>query len=235
MRAQGIAVAALLVAACAPGSSDDGVPVVFAAASLSSAFSELDTPATFSFDGSSGLVDQIAGGAPADVFASADGATMERAVAEGLIDGEPVMFATNHLVLIVPGGNPAGVIGFDASLDGVKLVVCAPEVPCGAATAKLADAHSLALRPVSEESKVTDVLGKVASGEADAGLVYATDAAHSNSVESIAIPGADDDPNTYWAAVVKGSAHPHEARAFIDNLTGEWATLLEAEGFGPPR
>lgn len=208
-------------------------PVVFAAASLNKILPEIEPNANYSFDGSSGLVDQVAGGAPADVFASADKKSMDRAVAEGLIDGEPKMFATNYLVLVVPKGNPAGVTGFDASLDGVKLVVCAEDVPCGAATKKMAEANSLTLKPVSEETKVTDVLGKVASGEADAGLVYATDAASSDAVEVMDVPGAKEDPNTYWVAVVKGAANSAEGRAFADKLASEWGAQLQEFGFGP--
>ena len=128
----------------------------------------------------------------------------------------------------------AGVTGFDASLDGVKLVVCATEVPCGAATQRLAEANGLTLMPVSEETKVADVLGKVVSGEADAGLVYATDAAGSDAVEAIDVPGAEDDPNTYWVAVVKGAAHAEAARAYVDSLVGEWGDDLQHFGFGPP-
>ena len=160
---------------------------------------------------------------------------MDRAVDEGVIDGEPAIFATNRLVLIVPSDNPARVTGFDESLSAGKLVVCAPEVPCGAATARLAVAAGLELRPVSEETKVSDVLGKVASGEADAGLVYATDAGSSDDVVAMEIPGAEDDPNTYWVAVVAGAPHPEAARAFVDSLTGQWQQGLRQAGFGPPR
>ncbi|MFD0866453.1 substrate-binding domain-containing protein, partial [Tessaracoccus lubricantis] len=126
-----VTVAALALALAACGSPAGEGPVVFAAASLAEVLPRIEPRAQYSFDGSSGLVDQLAAGAPADVFASADRRTMDRAVGEGLIDGEPRMFATNHLVLVVPTGNPAAVTGFDASLDGAKLVVCAPEVPCG--------------------------------------------------------------------------------------------------------
>ncbi|WP_197510187.1 substrate-binding domain-containing protein [Tessaracoccus coleopterorum] len=137
--------------------------VVFAAASLNTVFPGI-AAANYSFDGSSGLVDQLKGGAPADVFASADRKNMDKAVEAGLIDGDPVLFATNYLVLVTPADNPAGITGFDDSLDGVKLVVCAPDVPCGAATVKAAEANGIELRPVSEEAKVTDVLGKVTAG-----------------------------------------------------------------------
>ena len=233
--AAALAAALLLLTACAGRQGPQAAqPVVLAAGSLSGILPELEPDARYWFDGSSGLVDQIAGGAPADVFASADEATMERAVAQGLIEGEPLIFATNHLVLVVPTGNPAGITGFDSSLDGAKLVVCSVEVPCGAATRRLAEANGLVLRPVSEEGGVTDVLGKVASGAADAGLVYATDAASSDDVETIEVPGAADDPNTYWVAVVRGADNPAEAREFVDRLVGEWESELQRSGFGAP-
>ena len=224
----------LTLAGCEAATSDRG-RVVFVASSLSTVLAEIDPEARLSFDGSAALVDQLAGGAPADVFAAADRQSMDRAVDEGLIDGEPVMFATNRLVVVVPADNPAQVTGFDHSLDAAKLVACAVEVPCGAAAARLAEAAGLRLSPVSEETKVTDVLGKVASGEADAGLVYATDAAASQDVVSIEIPGAQEDPNTYWVAVVADAPHPEDARAFVDSLTGEWQADLRAAGFGPSR
>lgn len=229
----------LLLAGCgqpAPlstSSTPEGpTPIVFAAASLSKVLPGLTEDATYSFDGSAALVDQLKGGAKADVFASADRATMDKAVAAGLIEGEPVLFATNTLVLVVPTENPGKVSGFDASLNDVKLVICSPEVPCGAATQKLAGQAGLVLTPVSEETKVTDVLGKVASGEADAGVVYATDAAGSDSVEAIEIPGADAHPNTYWVAVVKGAPSPARAKDFVTALSSTWQDKLAAAGFG---
>ncbi|HSO70001.1 MAG TPA: molybdate ABC transporter substrate-binding protein [Arachnia sp.] len=225
--------AALALVGC--GQPSSAGPVVFAASSLSEVLQDVGTEATFSFDGSSGLLDQLAGGAPADVFASADRAVMQRAVDAGLVVDDPVMFATNRLVIAVPRGNPAGVTGFDESLNRGKLVTCAVEVPCGAAARRLADAAGLELRPVSEESGVADVLGKVASGEADAGLVYATDAVASTAVESIEITGAGDEPNTYWVAVVADAPHPDAAGRFIDDLTGPWQEDLRAAGFGPPQ
>lgn len=210
--------------------------LVFAAASLNKVFPEI-ADAKYSFDGSSGLVDQLKGGAPADVFASADKKNMDNAVAAGLMDGEPVMFATNYLVLVTPADNPAGITGFDASLAGTKLVVCAPDVPCGAATVKVAAANNLTLTPVSEEAKVTDVLGKVTAGEADAGLVYATDAAGAgDKVRVFDVPGATDDPNTYWIGKVKNAPTPAQADAFIAAITGtQGQAKLATFGFGPPR
>ncbi|RKE67187.1 molybdate transport system substrate-binding protein [Dietzia kunjamensis] len=233
---------------CASGGDDDEVAqqlTVFAAASLSGAFTEIaeDFEAThpgvsirLGFDGSSGLVDQLAGGAPADVFASADVRTMDRAVAEGLVAGEPTPLATNVLTLITPPGNPAGITGLDDSLDGARLVVCAAVVPCGAAARTLADAAGIDLAPVSEESTVTDVRGKVTSGEADAGIVYATDArAVADRVERVPIAGADAVPNVYPVAVLERAADADLARRFVDAVTGpEGRAILAEHGFGPP-
>lgn len=221
-----------------PGTSEPP-PTVFAAASLAAPFEELaattETEVQFSFDGSSGLVDQLLGGAAADVFAAADTATMERAVAEGLAQSDPVRFATNVLVLITPVDDPAGVTGLNESLDGAKLVTCAPEVPCGRATAELADRLGVDLEPVSEEASVTDVLGKVTSGEADAGLVYSTDAVRAAAeVRTVEIPEALEEPNEYWIVPVSGGS-AESAAEFIELVTSpEGLELLAAQGFGPP-
>lgn len=246
-RAVAAVVGLSVLAGCSPGVDDDEVSrslTVFAAASLTGAFTEIaadfeqDNPGVevrLSFDGSSGLVDQIAGGAPADVFASADAENMDRAVIEGLVAGEPRVFASNVLTLITPPGNPAGITGLDDSLDGTRLVVCADGVPCGTATRALARAAGVELRPVSEESGVTDVRGKVTSGEADAGIVYATDAtAAGDEVEQIAIAGAEADPNRYpVAAVERAGAEP--AQRFVDAVTGpQGRAVLASHGFGPP-
>ncbi|MFT3876949.1 MAG: molybdate ABC transporter substrate-binding protein [Propioniciclava sp.] len=250
MKRLALLVATLLLAACgqspaqpspstsAAASASEGPIIVFAAASLNKAFpaASAGLNAQYSFDGSSGLVDQLKGGAPADVFASADKKNMDKAVEAGLIDGTPAMFATNYLVLVTPADNPGGITGFDASLDGKKLVVCAPEVPCGAATARSAEGAGMTLKPVSEENNVTDVLGKVTGGEADAGLVYATDAAGAgDKVKVLDVPGAKNDPNTYWIGVVKGAPNKAGADAFVARILGEGQTTLATFGFGPPQ
>lgn len=245
--ALGAVVGLSLVAGCASGGDDevDRTLTVFAAASLHHAFTEIadrfeeanpGARVRLSFDGSSGLVDQIAGGAPADVFASADQRTMERAVSAGLIVGEPTLFATNVLTIITPPDNPADVTGLDASLDGTRLVICAEGVPCGNATRTLAGSAGLELTPVSEESTVTDVRGKVTSGEADAGIVYTTDArAVADEVEVIPIDGAEGAPNRYPIAGLADAATPSLAGAFVDTVTGPGGrAALERHGFGVP-
>lgn len=247
-----LACVAVLLAGCsaAPSGQRQGQPAattvtVFAAASLGEVFEAAatgfeathpDVDLRFSFESSSALVDQLKGGAPADVLATADTRTMTNAQTAALIAGEPTVFATNVLTLIVPRGNPAGVTGFDASLQGTAFVICADGVPCGTATRALAQRLGVELSPVSEELKVTDVRGKVASGEADAGVVYTTDArAVADKVAAIAIPGADADPNRYPIAVLADARHPEQARAFVDYiLSAEGRTILAESGFGAP-
>ncbi|MFH5820994.1 molybdate ABC transporter substrate-binding protein [Georgenia sp. AZ-5] len=253
-RAAGGALLALSVGVgCAAGTSGGGADgaagaaelTVFAAASLTgvaeqvAALVEEARPGTevrLSFAGSSDLAAQVIAGAPADVLMTADEATMDRLVDAGLTDGEPVVVAENHPALVVPAGNPAGVTGLDASLDGAALVVCAPQVPCGRAAQELAGLAGITLTPVSEESAVTDVLGKVRSGQADAGIVYSSDArAAGDAVEVVPVPLAERVVNRYPAAVLAGSGEPTLARAWIAALTGEQGRLVLADaGFELP-
>ena len=237
--------AALVLTGCAPASSGSGTTdlVVFAASSLNPTFAALGrefeaahpgVTVKFSFDGSAALVDQLKADAPADVFASADAATMDHATSAGLLGGTPAKFTSNVLTLIVPKGNPAGITGLDESLEGKKLVVCADGVPCGTATRKLAAALGVTLKPVSEETKVTDVRTKVESGQADAGIVNVTDAKVSAAlVDALPIPGADKFRNDYLIATVKSSKQPSLAAEFVSLVTGDRGQqVLKAAGFG---
>jgi molybdate transport system substrate-binding protein len=236
---------ATLLTSCAPASSGSGRTdlVVFAASSLNPAFATLGkefeashpgVTVRFSFDGSAALVDQLKAGAPADVFASADMANMDKARIAGLIGDNPAQFTTNVLTLITPKGNPAGITGLDRSLDGKKLVICADGVPCGTATRKLAAALGVTLKPVSEETKVTDVRTKVESGQADAGIVYVTDAkASGTKVETLPITGADKARNEYLIGQVSASVRSSLAAEFVALVTGERGQqVLRAAGFG---
>lgn len=234
------------------GSSRPPTLVVFAASSLTAAFTDIDAEfqvdppvpddeadltVEFTFAGSAGLLAQLVGGAEADVLAAADEATMEKAARAGLLAGEPVIFATNTLTIVVAPGNPMHVSGFgDLARPGLAVVVCAPQVPCGTATAKLAERTGTRLAPVSEESAVGDVLTKVTSGQADAGVVYSTDArAAGDAVAVVAVPEAADVVNTYPIALLKGARDPERARRFIALVTGEEGRrVLVARGFGPP-
>lgn len=223
-----------------------GTLSVFAAASLKTTFTELasqfeaahpEVKVSLSFDGSSTLVTQIIQGAPADVFASADSANMTKLSDAGLAAGSPVEFASNVLTLVVPPDNPANITSFaDIARDGVKLVICAPQVPCGAASQSDAASAGLTLHPVSEELSVTSVLGKVTSGEADAGLVYVTDARTAgNKVAEIPLDLAKPTVNSYPIAAVESSKNTDLAQAFISQVTGaEGQKVLTDAGFGSP-
>jgi molybdate transport system substrate-binding protein len=231
----------------AGGSGDDASTTltVFAAASLTEAFEQIaddfeaahdGVDVEVSFAGSSDLVAQIQQGAPADVFASADTANMDKLVGDDLV-AEPRDFATNTLTIAVPAGNPAGVASLaDLADPDLTLVTCAPAVPCGAAAAKVAQAAAVELAPDSEEQSVTDVLGKVTAGEADAGLVYVTDVARAgDAVEGIEVPEAASAVNTYPIAVVADSAQADLAQQFADAvLAAQGQEVLAGLGFAPP-
>ena len=234
-------------AASASGSGGTGKATgkvtVLAAASLQKAFEEIektvekDNPGldvTFDFQGSQDLVASLAGGDSADVLATANNSTMKTAADQKLV-GSQTEFATNVLTLIVPKGNPKRITGLDSSLDGANLVICAPEVPCGEATKKLAQAQGITLNPVSEEQKVTDVRGKVESGEADAGIVYTTDAAAAkDKTDKIDIPDGGV-VNHYPIAQTAEPENPAGAQAFIDAVTGKTGQeILAKHGFGEP-
>lgn len=220
--------------------------VVFAAASLKGAFSaigeqfETDHPGAtveFSFAGSSDLVTQLTQGAQADVFASADTRNMDRAADAGLLDGSPVNFAANTLTIVVAPGNPKRVNTFaDLTRPGLTVVSCAEQVPCGAATKRVEAATGVTLAPVSEESSVTDVLTKVTTGAADAGIVYVTDAHRAgDKVTQVPFPQAAQAVNTYPIAVLKGSSNGGLAHEFVDLVTGEFGQkTLAAAGFAKP-
>jgi molybdate transport system substrate-binding protein len=219
---------------------------VFAAASLKDTFARLASDfesahpgvtVSLNFAGSADLVSQITEGAPADVVAFADEKNMAKLTDAKLVDGPPQLFASNTLEIVVPRGNPAGITSFrDLARPGAKVVVCAAQVPCGSAATKIEEATGIALSPVSEESAVTDVLGKVSSGEADAGLVYVTDVeAAGDAVEGIAFPEASGAVNRYPIGVVAASARPELAAEFADLVTGiEGQETLQTAGFGKP-
>jgi molybdate transport system substrate-binding protein len=255
-----LAVASLLlsVAACGDDSSSDAgsgsgsgsgsgtTLTVYAAASLTQTFEAIGkefeaehdgVSVEFSFGGSSDLVAQLQQGAPADVFASADEANMDKLTSDDLQADDPQPFATNTLEIATPPDNPAGISSFaDLAGDGVKVVVCAPEVPCGAATVKAEEATGVTLSPVSEEQSVTDVLGKVTSGEADAGLVYVTDVEGAgDDVTGVPFPESADIVNTYPIVALKDSDHADLAQDFVDLvLTDKGQGILEEAGFAQP-
>ncbi|HEX8508418.1 MAG TPA: molybdate ABC transporter substrate-binding protein [Propionibacteriaceae bacterium] len=219
---------------------------MFAAASLKGAFTQIgsdfetrhpDIGVRFSFAGSADLATQLIGGAPADVFASADEANMAKASREGLVVGSAALFASNTLQIAVPAANPAGISALaDLAKPGALVVVCAPVVPCGAATRRVEQAAGVRLRPVSQESSVTDVLNKVTTGEADAGLVYRTDVQAARSkVTGISFPEAAAAVNHYPIAVMAAGEQQGAARDFVDLVTGPAGQqVLRRAGFGQP-
>jgi molybdate transport system substrate-binding protein len=228
------------------GGGEETTITVYAAASLTKTFTEIGkqfesdhdgVTVEFSFGGSSDLVSQLQEGAPADVFASADEANMEKLTAEDLQAADPEDFASNTLEIATPPGNPAGISSFaDLAGDGVNVVVCAPEVPCGAAAVKAEAATGVTLQPVSEEQSVTDVLAKVTSGEADAGLVYVTDVAGAgDAVDGVPFPESSDIVNTYPIVALQDSKHGDLAQEFVDFVLGDTGQgILEEAGFAQP-
>ena len=243
-------VAVMLLGGCGP-SATGGASVaprtltIFAAASLTDAFGELAaqfaedhhgvTVKPVLFDGSSTLAVQLEEGARADVFASADQASMH-AVSD-LIAGTAEVFATNTLEIAVPRGNPAGIRGVaDLARPGLRVVQCAPQVPCGAAAGRLLTQSGVTVVPASEEQNVKAVATKVASGEADAGLVYVTDVeAARGDLDGVAIPGAERAANAYPIAALKEAADPALADAFVRwVLSPGGQAILARYGFGTP-
>ena len=216
---------------------------VLAAASLKASFTEIGTQlekdnpglhVTFDFQGSQTLVSSLSEGNAADVLATADEPTMNKAVEQKLV-GERTEFATNVPTLIVPKGNPANVKGIDSSLDNAKLVVCVETAPCGNAAKELAKAYNVTLNPVSEEQKVTDVRTKVESGEADAGVGYKTDAvAAKDKVDEVTIDNKGV-VNHYPIAQTAKPSNPEAAQVFINAITSKSGQeILAKYGFGKP-
>jgi len=219
---------------------------VFAAASLTDAFrtigKEFDaahpgTKVEFNFAGSSTLARQIIEGAPADVFASADEENMKKAVDAGDVAGKPQTFARNRLAIVVPHGNPKRVAGLaDLGRAGMTVALAASEVPVGR-YATQAFAKAGVPRPeASSEVDVKAVLTRVAMGEADAGVVYATDmTAGGDRVEAVTIPDAHNVIASYPIATLKSAPNAAGARAFVDYvLSAAGQGVLQRSGFIAP-
>jgi molybdate transport system substrate-binding protein len=219
---------------------------VFAAASLTDSFKEIGAAftkanpgatATFSFDASSALVQQITQGAPADLFASADTANMAKLTQPGLNSTPPVVFATNLLAVIVPKRNPKAIAGVaDLATPDLKVVLCAAEVPCGKYANQILTSAGVTVTPVSLEQNVKGVVTKVTTGEADAGIVYTTDVkAAGDKADAVAIPADINVIATYPIATVKTSTKTDVDAAFITFLTGaDGQAILAKYGFGKP-
>jgi molybdate transport system substrate-binding protein len=229
------------------GTADGGGTLtVFAAASLTETFTALGktfegahpgVQVRFNFGGSSTLAQQITQGAPADVFASANPATMKTVTDAGDAAGQPRVVTRNRLVNTVPQDHPGKVAQLgDLSRPGLKVVLCAVQVPCGSAAKTALDAAGVRVEPASRERDVKAVLTKVGLGEADAGLVYRTDVeAADGRVRGIEFPEAAKAVNDYPIVRVAKAPNAALAEDFIDLVLGsEGEAVLTGAGFEAP-
>jgi molybdate transport system substrate-binding protein len=221
-------------------SSGGSTPTVLAAASLTNVFPMIDAKAKFTFGGSGALATDIEQGAPADVYAAASPTDPATLLAKGLID-KPASFATNTLVMIVPKSNPAHIKSVsDITKPGVKIVICNVTVPCGdyarTAFTNLGITTPAMKNVVSQATDVTQVVGDVASGAADVGFVYITDAdAAKGKVAVVRLPAKAKPGTIDEIAVVKKAPDAAAARAFVALvLSPKGQATLKADGFGPP-
>ncbi|WP_350280585.1 molybdate ABC transporter substrate-binding protein [Kribbella sp. HUAS MG21] len=232
-----------------PASSGSGTPSapsgevnVFAAASLTGTFTQLGkdfeaahpgVKVNLNFDGSSALAQQINKGAPADVFASAAPKNM----ADVRDKGTPTTFVKNTLEIAVPKGNPGGITGLkDFADQDKKIALCAAEVPCGAAAAKVFKAAGITPQPDTLEKDVKAALTKVGLDEVDAALVYKTDVRSAqDKLEGIQFPEASQAVNEYPIATLTNGPNPDGAKAFVDYvLSAKGKAVLTAAGFDAP-
>lgn len=223
-----------------------GQVTVFAASSLSAAFNEVggafhtrypNARAQFSFAGSQVLAAQIAQGAPADVFASADRPNLDKVVGGGYSDGQPKDFVSNKLAIVVAAGNPRAISSLaDLARPGLVVVLCAPAAPCGAYAQQALTRAGVQVNPRSQEQDVKGVVTKVSLKEADAGIVYVSDMmAAGPSVLGVNIPDAQNVVANYPIVRVKNGPNRAAAQAFIDFvLSPEGQAILARHGFGAP-
>lgn len=221
----------------------DGDLVVFAAASLTDAFGEIadaftadnpDVTVSLNFGGSSQLAQGIVTGAPADVFASASPATMQTVIDAGLADDEPAILARNILQIAVPPGNPGNVTSIRDFADPARVIaLCAPEVPCGAAAARVFEAAGVTPAPDTLEEDVRAALTKVELGEVDAAMVYRTDVLASDGrVEGIGFDEAGGAVNDYPIVALTDAPNPDAADAFVQfALSEDGQAILADAGF----
>jgi len=245
-----ITTVALLLGACAEPNATATPQIkdinVFAAASLTDAFAQAGDEFAktntrvrfvFNFGSSSTLATQITNGAPADVFASADEANMQKIVEAKLNDGAPSLFASNRLAIVVAPANPKNVSSLaDLTRPGLVVVLAAPTVPAGKYALDSLTKAGVKVTPASQELDVRSVLNKVALGEADAGIVYVTDVLSAGArVSSVAVPEEQQVVARYPIAVVAGARSPELARAFVNYLVSvEGQRLLAGFGFSRP-
>lgn len=223
-----------------------GTITVLAAASLTEAFTQIgadfealnpSASVILSFGSSATLASQITQGAPADVFAAANETTMAKVTAAG-VASEPVVFATNTLEIAVPAGNPAKVTGLaDFANPDLRIALCAPEVPCGAAAATVFAAAGITPRPDTLEADVKATLQKVRLGEVDAGLIYTTDViAAGDDIAGIEFDEATEAATSYPIATLTDAGEPEAAAQFVAYVRSpQGQAVLAAAGFAAPR
>lgn len=221
-----------------------GTLTVLAAASLTDVFGELaeafeaehsGVDVDLSFDGSSRLAAQILEGAPADVFASADDANIATLTDADRTDGRPIAFASNRLVVVVPAGNPQGIADLADLTIAPRVALCQAAVPCGAYATEAFRRAGLAVPPAGSEENVKGVLTKVALGEADAGIVYATDVRGRDDVEAVTLPAEMQAEIRASAVALRDASNIAAARRFVDFLgSAEAQSVLREMGFGAP-
>jgi molybdate transport system substrate-binding protein len=231
--------------ALATGKKPSGEITVFAAASLTESFNAIakqfekrypDVSVKFNFDSSSNLAAQIQQGAPADVFASADEANLQKAIDSGDVTTTPAVFAKNRLEIAVEKGNPKKVGGLaDLDRSGLVVVLCADAVPCGRYAAEAFASVGVSVQPASKEENAKATLSKVSLGEADAGVVYVTDVkAARGDVTGVKIPDRQNVIAAYPIATVKGSEHSAAAKVWVQFLQSKTAqSTLRKFGFLP--
>src|SRR5215472_1498674 len=254
----GVVVGALVLAGCSSSTTSSppagssasgklsGTLVVFAATSLTDAFDKIGAQfekahpgvtVKFNYNGSSSLATSITQGAPADVFASAAPANMETVTKAGDASGTPQTFTSNTGEIMVESGNPLHIKSVkDLANPKVKVVVCAPAVPCGAVAQAIFKNAGVTVKPVSEEQNVGGVVTKVSLGEADAGIVYVTDVkANESKAEGVPIPAGQNDVTEYPIVEVKDAPNATAAKAFISYVLGpDGQQVLASFGFMPP-
>ncbi|WP_262285567.1 molybdate ABC transporter substrate-binding protein [Micromonospora sp. MA102] len=245
----GLAALTLSATGCGGGADDEapgGTVTVFAAASLTEPFTKLGrdyeaahpgTRVVFNFAGSSALATQVTQGAPADVFAAASPATMTTVTDAGDAAGTPAVLARNQLVIAVPKGNPDRVAGLaDLARPGMKVALCAEQVPCGAAAKAALAAAGVRLTPATLEQDVKGALAKMKLGEVDAALVYRTDVrGAAEALDAVEFPESARAVNDYPIVVLKHAGNPAGARAFVDHVRSDAGlAVLTAAGFQAP-
>jgi molybdate transport system substrate-binding protein len=237
--------AALSLVASACAADADAEVLVSAASSLTDAFGEMEVAfeaanpgvdVVLNLAGSPTLREQVLAGAPADVLAVADPAVMAAVVAADEVDGAPVEFARNRLVVAVPAGNPAGVTGID-DLAGEALLVglCAEGVPCGDLARQALRQAGIEAAVDTEEPNVRALVAKLAEGELDVGITYETDVVATDDVDGLPLPDEVDVVASYPIAALAGAPNPDGAAAFVDFVLGdEGRAILGRYGFGSP-